>query len=91
MELDMPERNTMEWEGEVHPNIVSTVNEDLARVKEFVAQDQTIFKDAKKHAKPQIKRPGTAKNKGNLINTDDDIINRVENHQKKDKFPMKNN
>lgn len=42
MELDMPDRNTQDFTGEVHPNLVNSIHEDLGKVKEFIPQDQSI-------------------------------------------------
>jgi len=69
------------------------VNEDLTKIKEFRSQDQSVFQDAnnKKQVRPQIKRPSTAKNKGNLNNPEVDIIEKIEKEKEKQvkSFPLK--
>jgi len=63
----------------------------LNKVKEFVVQDQSIYKDAKTlNKKPQVKRPGTAKVKGNVeLRPEENVIEKVERERKEMKFPLK--
>lgn len=68
------------------------VNEDLSKIKEFRSQDQSVFQDKNdKKARPQIKRPATAKNKGNLNNPEVDMIDKIEREKEKHvkSFPLK--
>jgi len=91
-ELDMPDRTTLDFDGEIHQQLVTKVQEDIGKVKEFQAQDQSIFKGKGPEKKqPTIKRPSTAKNKGNLINPNEDVVAKVEKERKEmmAKFPMK--
>lgn len=74
MELDMPDRNTADFDGAIDPNMVGSLNEDMNKVKEFIVQDQSIFKDKKR---PQPKRPGTAKHKSN-VGTNDDVQQKMD-------------
>jgi len=85
MELDMPERVTQDFSGEINPSLKESVYEDMNKVKEFVVQDQSIYKDAKAlnlNKKPQVKRPGTAKNKGNVATPEENVNEKVERERK---------
>lgn len=74
----------------MHGHLNAQVNEDLTKIKEFRSQDQSVFqsKDDKK-ARPQIKRPATAKNKGNLNNPEVDMIEKIEKEKQVKNFPLK--
>jgi len=75
----------------LHGHLAEQVNEDLSKVKEFRSQDNSVFSDHnKKQARPTIKRPATAKNKGNLNNPDVDMIDKIEREKQQMKsFPLK--
>lgn len=87
----MPDRSTLDYNGQLHGHLAAQVNEDLSKVKEFRSQNNSVFEE-KKQARPTIKRPSTAKNKGNLNNPDVDMIEKIERekqqHQVKS-FPLK--
>jgi len=42
MELDMPERNTLDYQGEIHRQYINQVTEDVSKTKEFIPQDHSI-------------------------------------------------
>lgn len=91
MELDMPDRSTLDQNGQLHGHLNASVNEDLTKIKEFRSQDNSVFQDKNdKKSRPQIKRPATAKNKGNLNNPEVDMIDKIEKERQQVKsFPLK--
>jgi len=75
----------------LHGHLNASVNEDLTKIKEFRSQDNSVFQDKNdKKSRPQIKRPATAKNKGNLNNPEVDMIDKIEKERQQVKsFPLK--